>query len=197
MFKYLAIFVMLLALPLSVFAAAMTDEAVLGNNRWSVQSDGDLVPNANTYSIGSATQYPASIWINGTVLAVDDPAGSSKTVTVPAVTGTVKLTGTAVALTPGAAVALTVAKGTTLYTDTPTDNENQEITFSGAGAAGDEVTIIFTSAGTADEVITFNATLVSSSGALTLGTTASHYMTMRFISNGSHWFEVSRTADQT
>ena len=47
------------------FAADTTDEAVLGNNRWSVQNDGDLVPNANTYSIGSATQYPASIWVNG------------------------------------------------------------------------------------------------------------------------------------
>jgi hypothetical protein len=48
-----------------VFAASPTDEAVLGNDRWSVDSSGDFVPNANTYSIGSETQYPASIWVGG------------------------------------------------------------------------------------------------------------------------------------
>jgi hypothetical protein len=132
-----------------------------------------------------------------TIIAIDDPASSSKTVTIPAVTGTVKLTGAAVALTPAAGVTLTVAKGTTLYTDTATDNEDQTITFSGAGSAGDEATIIFTTAGTADEVITFHATLVSSVGTLTLGTDAGKYYVVRFISNGTHWFEVSRTAVQT
>ena len=132
-----------------------------------------------------------------TILAVDDAASASKTVTLPSVTGTIKLTGTAVALTPAAAVTLTVAKGTTLYTDTVTDNEDQAITFSGAGAAGDEVTIIFTTAGIADEVITFHATLVSSEGTLTLGTTAARYYVVRFISDGAHWYEVSRTAVQT
>lgn len=134
-----------------------------------------------------------------TILAVDDPASSSKTVTLPAVTGTIKLTGAAVALTPSSAVTLTVAKGTTLYTDTiTTDNEDQTITFSGAGAAGDEVTIIFaTDGGAGDEVITFHGTLVSSTGTLTLAGTASRFYSIRFISNGSHWYEVSRTAIQT
>lgn len=47
------------------FGASLTDEAVLGNDRWSVTTDGDLVPNANTYTIGDATHYPASIWVNG------------------------------------------------------------------------------------------------------------------------------------
>lgn len=47
------------------FAASSTDEAVLGNDRWSVTKDGDLLPNANTYDIGSATKYPASIWVAG------------------------------------------------------------------------------------------------------------------------------------
>lgn len=219
------------------FAASASDEAVLGNDRWSVTSSGDLLPNANTYSIGSATQYPASIITgafaaNGTVglgnaigdivtvtgkvagatplsfdgntadtvytiIAVDDPTSASKTVTIPAVTGTVKLTGAAVALTPSASVSLTVAKGTTLYTDLVTDNEDQTITFSGAGSSGDEVTIIFTTAGSADEVITFHSTLCSSVGTLTLGTDAGKYYVVRFVSNGSHWFEVSRTAVQT
>jgi hypothetical protein len=132
-----------------------------------------------------------------TIIAVDDPASSSKTVTIPAVTGTVKLTGAAVALTPASAVTLTVAKGTTLYTLTPTDNEDETITFSGAGSAGDEATIIVTSTGAGDEVLTFHATLCSSTGTLTMGTTAAHYMVIRFISDGSKWHEVSRTADQT
>ncbi len=132
-----------------------------------------------------------------TILAVDDPASSSKTVTLPAVTGTVKLTGAAVALTPGAAVSLTVAKGTTLYTDTTNDNEDQTITFSGAGSAGDEVTILFTTSGTSDEVITFHSTLCHSTGTLTLGTTADRYYSIRFVSDGSKWFEVSRTAEQS
>ena len=108
----------------------------------------------------------------------------------------VQLAGACVALTPGAAVTLTVAP-TNCYTDTVTDNEDQTITFSGAGYAGQEVTIIFTTAGTADEIITFHATLVSSEGTLTLGTTAARYYTVKFISNGTHWFELSRTAVQT
>ena len=132
-----------------------------------------------------------------TILAVDDAASTSKTVTLPSVTGTIKLTGTAVALTPGAAVALTVAKGTTLYTDTPTDNEDQTITFSGTGAAGDEAAILFTTVGTADEVITFDSTLVHSTGTLTLSATAARYYSVRFVSDGSKWFEVSRTAAQS
>lgn len=102
---------------------------------------------------------------------------------------------TATALTAGAAVALTV--GARLYTDTVTDNEDQTITFSGAGSAGDEITIIFTTAGASDEIITFHATLVSSVGTLTLGTDAGKYYVVRFVSNGTHWFEVSRTAVQT
>ncbi|MBE3139363.1 MAG: hypothetical protein IMZ53_02145, partial [Thermoplasmata archaeon] len=73
-----------------------------------------------------------------TIFAMDDPASSSKTITFPAVTGTVKLTGAATVITAGGTPALTVVKGTTLYTDTiTTDNEDQTITFSGAGAAGD------------------------------------------------------------
>jgi hypothetical protein len=132
-----------------------------------------------------------------TIFAMDDPASASKTITFPAVTGTVMLSSAATALTPGAAVALTVTKGNQLFTDTPTDNEDQTITFSGAGAAGDLVTIIFTTISTGDEVITFHATLVSSTGTLTCGTTAARYYVIQFVSNGTHWYEVSRTAVQT
>jgi len=46
--------------------AAMTDEAVLGNDRWRVTEDGDLVPGAtNTYDLGSSSLYPATIYMGG------------------------------------------------------------------------------------------------------------------------------------
>lgn len=130
-----------------------------------------------------------------TILTATD-ATADRTVTIPNRTGQVQLASAASALTPGAAVTLTVGLSN-LYTDLVTDNEDQTITFSGAGTAGDEITIVFTTAGAADEVITFHATLVSSTGTLTLGTDAGKYYAIRFISNGTHWFEVSRTAVQT
>ena len=52
-------------LQVPAFAASMSDESVLGVDRWSVQNDGDFVPNANTYNIGSSTQYPGYIYLGG------------------------------------------------------------------------------------------------------------------------------------
>ncbi len=130
-----------------------------------------------------------------TTITVTDPT-ADRTVTIPDKSGTVQLSSAASALTPGAAVTLTVGLSN-VYTDTVTDNEDQTITFSGAGTAGDELMIVFLTAGTADEVITFHATLVSSTGTLTLGTDAGKYYVVRFVSNGTRWFETSRTAVQT
>jgi len=127
--------------------------------------------------------------------SITDPT-ADRTVTFPDKTGQVQLASAASALTPAAAVTLTVGLSN-LYTDLVTDNEDQTITFSGAGTAGDEITIVFTTAGSADEVITFHATLVSSTGTLTLGTDAGKYYVIRFISNGTHWYEICRTAVQT
>jgi hypothetical protein len=129
-----------------------------------------------------------------TTIGPVDPT-ADRSITYPDRSGQVKLSSAASVLTPSTAVTLTVGLSN-VYTDTPTDNENQTITFSGAGTAGDEITIIFTTVGTADEVITFHATLVSSEGTLTCDTTAARYYVVRFISNGTHWFEVSRTAVQ-
>ena len=68
--------VILLALGLSIghaFATvATTDESVLGNDRWSVQNDGDIVPGADSdYDIGASGAevqriYADAITINGT-----------------------------------------------------------------------------------------------------------------------------------
>lgn len=130
-----------------------------------------------------------------TTIAITDPT-ADRTVTIPNKTGTVMMSSAASALTPAAAVTLTVGLSN-VYTDTVTDNEDQTITFSGAGTAGDVIMIIFTTAGTADDVVTFHATLCSSTGTLTLGTTAGKYYVVTFVSNGTHWYEVSRTAVQT
>lgn len=80
------------------------------------------------------------------------------------------------------------------YTFTVTDNEDTTITFSSAGTFGDEIMIIFYTAGTADEVITFHNTLANVTGTLTLGTTAARWYVIKFWSDGTQWYEVSRTA---
>jgi hypothetical protein len=144
--------------------------------------------NALVYEGATANNYETSV-------TVTDPT-ADRTVTIPDRTGQVQMASAASTLTPGAAVTLTVGLSN-VYSDTPTDNEDQTITFSGAGTAGDEITIIFICVGTADEVITFHSTLVSSTGTLTCDTTAARYYVVRFISDGTHWYEVSRTAVQT
>ncbi len=178
---------------------------VTNDNYIKITNNAARAPTASVNEI-----YPeANIWKvnqNGTEsAAVISPTAGQVTITGPTAprsyaiadrAGTIPIGSAASALTPGASVTLTVGLST-IYTDTVTDNEDQTITFSGAGSAGDEITIIFTTAGTADEVITFHATLVSSTGTLTLGTTAGKFYVIRFISDGSHWYEVSRTAVQT
>lgn len=132
-----------------------------------------------------------------TSIAVTDPT-ADRTVTIPDKSGQVQMASAASVLTPGAAVTLTVGLSN-LYTLAINDNEDTAITFSGAGTAGDEITIVIaTGAGAVgDEVVTFHATLVSSVGTLTCANTASRFYAIKFISNGTHWYEVSRTAIQT
>jgi len=144
--------------------------------------------NALVFEGATANEFETSI-------VPTDPT-ADRTITIPDRSGTLQLQSAASVLTPAAAVTLTVGESN-IYTDTVTDNEDQTITFSGAGTAGSVINIIFTTAGTADEVITFHATLVSSVGTLTLGTAAGKYYVVTFVSNGTHWFEVSRTAVQT
>ena len=134
-----------------------------------------------------------------TSLTVTDPT-ADRTITLPNKTGEVKLSSAAVALTTTAtAVPLTVGLSN-IYTDTiVTDNNDQTITFSGAGTAGDELTIIFTTdtGGSGDEIITFESTLVTSTGTLTLANATAKSYLITFISNGTRWYEKSRTAIST
>lgn len=153
-------------------------------------------------SISDVTMSPIQEFknLNGKTVAYTTETGmvvDNLTVSGTLTNSSVHQSGACTALTAGAAVTLTVAAGETCYTDASNDNEDQTITFSGSGSAGDVVTIIFATSSTGDEVITFHATLVSSTGTLTLGTTASRYYTIRFISDGTHWYELSRTAVQT
>lgn len=90
---------------------------------------------------------------------------------------------TVYALTEAAGACALPVGVSNIYTLTPTDNTDTTITFSGAG--------------TADEIITFHTTLVNSVGTLTLGTTAARYYTVTFVSNGTAWYEVARTAVQS
>jgi hypothetical protein len=83
------------------------------------------------------------------------------------------------------------------YTFTVTDNEDTTITAASGGTAGEELTIIFLTAGAGDEIITFHAANMASTGTLTLEVTAARYYVVKFISNGTRWFEVSRTGAQT
>lgn len=122
---------------------------------------------------------------------------ADRTVTIPDQSGTVHMSSGVTALTPGAAVTLTVVPGRSFFSDTiVTDNQDQTITFSGAGSAGDEATIIFTtdSGGANDEVITFHTTLTDSAGTLTLANLTAQSYCVTFVSNGSVWKEVARTA---
>jgi len=149
---------------------------------------------------GAATQL---IEIEGTAnteemtVSFVDPT-ADRTITIPDKSGQVQLASAASALTPGAAVTLTVGLSN-LYTDTiTTDNQDQTITFSGGGTAGDVLTILFITdtGGSGDEVITFHGTLVSSTGTLTLANGTAKPYTISFISNGSHWYETARTGVQ-
>ena len=113
--------------------------------------------------------------------------------------GTVALeTVATVVITAGTTAAITVAPGTDqLFTYTvDTDDENCTLTFSAGGTAGDIATLIFITdgAGSNDEVMTFEGTISDSEGTLTLATGVAKRYTIRFISDGTIWNEISRTA---
>ena len=179
--------------------AATVTGAVLANGAVTL---GNAIGDITTFTGKIARASPMSF--DGTtadtvytIFAMDDPTTASKTITFPAVTGQVMLGSASTALTAGAAVTLTIGDGNQTYTDTiTTDNQDQTITFSGAGTVGDQITIIFTtdSGGVGDEVITFETTLTQSAGTLTLANLTAGQYVVSFISNGSVWIETSRTA---
>ena len=140
----------------------------------------------------------ATVNASETTIAVTDPT-ADRTVTIPNKTGQVQLASAASVITAGATPTLTVGLSN-LYTDTiTTDNQDQTITFSAGGTAGDMITIIFETdtGGAGDEVITFQTTLVNSVGTLTLANATAQRYTVTFISDGTVWNELARTAIQS
>jgi len=124
---------------------------------------------------------------------------ADRTWTLPDQSGVAHLSSGTTALTPGTTVTLTVQPGHAVFTDTiTTDNEDQTINASGAGAAGDEMTIIFVTdtSGSGDEVITFGTNILST-GTLTLANLEADVYSATFKSDGTQWVETSRTAVQT
>ena len=127
-----------------------------------------------------------------TTVTLTDPT-ADRTITIPNLTGRVQLASACSVITAGATPTLTVGLSN-CYTDTPTGNQDQTITFSGAGNAGEMLTIIFTAGAGDDEVITFQTTLVNSIGTLTVADNAGGTYAVTFLSDGSVWQEIARTA---
>ena len=127
-----------------------------------------------------------------TTVTLTDPT-ADRTITIPNLTGRVQLASACSVITAGATPTLTVGLSN-CYTDTPTGNQAQTITFSGAGNAGEMLTIIFTAGAGDDEVITFQTTLVNSIGTLTVADNAGGTYAVTFLSDGSVWQEIARTA---
>ena len=132
-----------------------------------------------------------------TTVSLTDPT-ADRTVTIPNKDGEVMLASTCSALSSTAgAISLVIGLGN-CFTYTVTDNQDETITFSGAGSPGTMITIIFQTdaAGAQDEVVTFHTTLTSSVGTLTLANLASQRYVVTFMSDGTIWNEIARTAVQ-
>ncbi len=162
--------------------------------RAATASVNELYPEANVWKANqNGTESSVAIGPTAGQVSFTGPT-APRAFALPDAAATIQVASACTALTPAAGVTLTVTTYTNCFTDTVTDDENQTITITGTGYAGQEITILFTTAGTADEIITFAGAY--STGTLTLGTTAARFYTVRFISNGTNWFEVSRTAVQ-
>ncbi len=126
-------------------------------------------------------------------------ATADRTITIPDATGAIELgTVATTVITADTTATITVVPGTDgLFTYTiDSDNEDCTLTFSAGGTAGDIVTIIF-DAGAAsgnDEIMTFHTTLANVEGTLTLANVANGRYVIVFISDGTVWNEISRTA---
>jgi hypothetical protein len=133
-----------------------------------------------TVAVGTAevgtTQLAANISISGLTIAANTPLiGSASTETF---SGAITIT-------------ISTAKGNTRLIPC-TSNTASTLTPSAAGTAGQHLYLRFTTDGTGGNVITYASTF-KSIGTHTL-TGASSRFTSHFISDGTNWCEVSRTA---
>jgi hypothetical protein len=146
--------------------------------------------------------YGASIEFEGatadeyeTTLAVTDPT-ADRTITLPDRTGIVRVATAMGTITAGATPSVDLSSAS-IFLDTPNDNQAQTITGTGqATIPGAYVTIKFVGSATNTEVITFG-TGFKSTGTLTVGNATSNIYTVTFVSDGTTWLEVARTATQS
>ena len=127
-------------------------------------------------------------------LKTNKPAVFGSTV---AISGSVTLSGNVVSggLTSGTTQALgasgtvAVTPSSTILTSTPTNNVTYNFA---AGAVGAEVWLIVTTSGTSSYTITFG-TGTKTTGTLATGTSSGKVFVVNLLSDGTTWYEVSRT----
>lgn len=76
--KYVALLAILgiMFLNVPIYAA---DETVLGNNRWSVETDGDLVPKADSsYDLGASGTEVSTLYVDTIVIGGDSVSGANQ-----------------------------------------------------------------------------------------------------------------------
>lgn len=114
------------------------------------------------------------------------PAAGKKTV----VTGQLALFGTKTALVPGAAVTVNSTLGN-FFTLTP--GENETINATTVGATGQILVIRITTSGTNSYTLTFGTNFLSA-GTLATGTVSGKVFQITFLSDGTTYTELFRTA---
>jgi hypothetical protein len=112
---------------------------------------------------------------------------SNKTVAAPVLTGRTRKS-TTNAITPGATPTLDASLGD-VFTLTPAQNENISITNQ---ASGQEITLIILTSGVTSFTITFGAGF-KPNGTLATGTVSGKYFVVKFFSDGTNAYELSRT----
>jgi len=145
---------------------------------------------AKTITIGDAASTGTTAILSGSGGLTLNNNGS--VATLPARTGYIRVATAATTITgTNPSVNLSTAS---LFTYSPTDNEDETITGTGMSTIPGAVTTIeFLSVGTADEIITFG-TGFKVNGTITLSATAGKYSTITFVSDGTYWVEIARQA---
>ena len=129
-----------------------------------------------------------------TTIAITDPT-ANRTVTIPDRTGTIRVA-TAIATITASATPTVDLSSASIFIDTPTDNQAQTITATGAATIPGAISSIkFVGSATNTETITFG-TGFTSTGTLTVGNAATNVYIVTFVSDGTTWRELARTATQ-
>lgn len=136
---------------------------------------------------GVTHQITGALKVTGTLTPSGTLAAAGITATSLGVTGGAIVQGSAAGVF-SAAVSIPVTTANVIKVAC-TSNTASTFTPSGPGTAGQELTLIITADGTGGNVITFASTFKSSG---TLTTTASKGHTVKWVSDGTNWWETAR-----